>query len=476
MRATCLIFILLLWNSTIKVHGETAKAPINLSYERFGKVWIYTPSQPTKGVVLFVSGDGGWNKGVVEMAQSICNLNMTVVGIDIVYFINHLRQSKEKCLYPAADFEELSLYVQKKLNFKQYFKPILLGYSSGATLIYAVLAQAPVNTFKGAVAMGFCPDLDLAKPFCEGHGLKYQITKPGKTIWFDRCENLGAPFIALQGTIDQVCPPASTASYLKGMKNAEIILLPKVGHGFSVQSRWMPQMKDAVIKIQAMPSFGTSVSPEPKPGVSAEHLSHLPLIYTKSYSNPELPLALIVSGDGGWTNFDQSIADKLSQRGIPSIGIDTQKYFWESKTPDLTAKDFNDALSFYAYHLQKKKIILLGYSFGADVIPFVASRLEPELKSKLNLIAMLSPDKKSDFEVTLSSMLEVGHDSKYDVLAEVGKLSFTRKLCIFGNDENVSDIINAMKIFSARIVLLGEGHHYSDNYDGIVNAIFQDLR
>ena len=130
-----------------------------LIFGRFGKVTLYYETPHPSQVVLFVSGDGGWNLGVIDMAKALTSLNALVVGIDIVSYVKQLAQSTEKCSYPAADFEALSQFVQKKLQFTNYLTPVLVGYSSGATLVYATLVQAPSTIFRGAISLGFCPDL-----------------------------------------------------------------------------------------------------------------------------------------------------------------------------------------------------------------------------------------------------------------------------------------------------------------------------
>jgi type IV secretory pathway VirJ component len=218
-------------------------------YGRFGKVSLYQGSSLPAHVVLFVSGDGGWNLGVVDMARELATLNALVVGIDIVHFLRESGKSGETCSNPAADFEMLSKFVQKKLNFPRYLVPVLVGYSSGATLVYAALAQAPPNTFCGAISLGFCPDLLLTKPLCKGNGLEWEVGPKGKGYIFLPATNLQDPWIALQGTIDQVCDPASTEDYVKKVKGGEIVILPKVGHGFSVPKNWMPQFKKAFLRI-----------------------------------------------------------------------------------------------------------------------------------------------------------------------------------------------------------------------------------
>ncbi len=143
----------LLLNIASGIRGEETTA----QFGRFGKIALYHPSAHPAHVVLFVSGDGGWNLGVVDMARELAALDALVVGVDITYYLKQLESSPERCAYPAADFELLSKYVQKKIGFPQYITPVLIGYSSGATLVYAAIVQAPSNTFQGAISLGFCP-------------------------------------------------------------------------------------------------------------------------------------------------------------------------------------------------------------------------------------------------------------------------------------------------------------------------------
>lgn len=47
-------------------------------------------------------------------------------------------------------------------------------------MVYALLVQAPPDTFAGAISMGFCPDLPIKKPFCKGNGLEAEPLPKGK--------------------------------------------------------------------------------------------------------------------------------------------------------------------------------------------------------------------------------------------------------------------------------------------------------
>jgi type IV secretory pathway VirJ component len=77
-----------------------------LHYGAFGKVTIYLPGAAPDAVVLFVSGDGGWNEGVVDMAKNIVSQGALVAGIDIRHYFKIIKSLKSKCYYPAGDFRK----------------------------------------------------------------------------------------------------------------------------------------------------------------------------------------------------------------------------------------------------------------------------------------------------------------------------------------------------------------------------------
>jgi type IV secretory pathway VirJ component len=187
-------------------HVTWATTIDSVTYGAFGKIMLYHPVGKPTSVALFVSGDGGWNLGLHDMAKNIVAQGALVVGIDAKYYKKMLARQSEKCAYPAGDFEQLSLMIQRKYAFPAYLKPVLVGYSYGATLVYGILAQAPANTFKGAIALGFCPDIDINKPLCKGTALLIHPVQENHSYYLDRTRGLTAPFIVLNGERDQTCP------------------------------------------------------------------------------------------------------------------------------------------------------------------------------------------------------------------------------------------------------------------------------
>jgi type IV secretory pathway VirJ component len=466
--------------SLLVIMAANAGGTDSIKFGSFGKVYIYRPASIPDAIVMFVSGDGGWNDLPIKIGKQIVAQGAMVVGINIHNFMINKMAQHEKCYYPAGDFEELSLYLQKKYKFKNYLKPILLGYSSGATLVYGILAQAPANTFKGALAMGFCPDIASIEPLCTTNNLKQHPIKQGSPIWLlEPTENLTAPFIAINGLDDKVCNYKNTETFMKKVNNSELIGVPKAGHGMSVQKNYLPHLIEAYTKIKKSASYSEMVSAKHQSPAAqqAEKLTtDLPLILLPVVRNDTLPLLVFISGDGGWTSFDQGVSEKLVEKGIPVLGLDAQKYFWQARTPEATAAELTKVIRHYMKAWNKKSFVLCGYSFGADIVPFMVTRLPGDLKYMMKGAVMMSPDPKGDFEIHVADMLSFGSSNdKYNVLAEVKKSSSGHVTCIFGKEEE-SETPKLFKASGAEIKLLPGSHHYNNDSGAVAEEIINSFR
>jgi type IV secretory pathway VirJ component len=448
-----------------------------LRFGRFGTVTMYREAVQPKQVVLFVSGDGGWNLGVVDMARELATTDALVVGIDIVRYLKELQTGQDTCLYPASDFEALSQFVQKQLDLPHYLVPVLVGYSSGATLVYAILAQAPANTFAGAVSLGFCPDFPPTKPFCKGRGLAWEPAPKGKGINFLPAEHLQEPWIALQGTVDQVCDPAGTESFVKRVPHGEVVVLPKVGHGFSVPRNWLPQFKAAFERVMGSPPVAappTAAPPAPSPpsGTVAD-VSDLPLVEVPARGEPTDTLAVIVSGDGGWAGIDRELGETLAGRGVAVVGLNSLQYFWKKKTPEIAGYDLERIVRHYLAAWGKARLLLVGYSRGAEVVPFMLDRLAPDLRSRVVLLALLAPSSSVEFEFHVGNWLGGGGGkSELPVRPEIEKLAGTPILCFFGADERDS-LCPDLPASLATAVRLEGAHHFGGHYAAIADTILK---
>jgi type IV secretory pathway VirJ component len=450
-----------------------------LKYGSFGRIVIYKPATVANAVVLFVSGDNGWSNGVVEIAKNIVAQGGIVACIDFRQYQKGLRKEKSKCFYPAGDLEELSMMLQKKYKLKQYFKPILIGYTAGATLVYGALAQAPANTFKGAMALAFSPEIKITKPFCSGSGLKQHALKAGYAYYLEPFDKLTAPFIILHGAKDLVCPLASSQQFIKSVNTGKLVELPEVGHEFAVTTAWLPQFVEEYKKVMTAPSYAEQKTAQ-NPLLQSQKLDPLsgdfPVIPIPSAIKDSSPLVFLISGDGGWTSFDNSLGEALAAKGMPVVGLDAQKYFWEVKTPEQTAAEVSKAIQHFMQQWNKQTFVLAGYSFGAGVVPFIADRLPASLKKQLESIFCLSPDETADFEIHISDMLNFGTaDDQLRVIDEIRKLRQFHPVCIFGVSEDTK-LRERFGTAGAVIITVPGNHHYNDNPSAAADAMVNEIK
>ena len=471
--------------------AAAAPAGETLSYGRFGKVALYRQTPHPHNVVLFFSGDGGWNLGVVDMAETLSTMDALVVGINLPHYLTALAASKETCSYPASDAELLSKYVQKKLGFPTYTPPVLVGYSSGATLVYALLVEAPPNTFKGAISMGFCPDLPLRKPFCAGHGLTWGPGPKGKGVSFKPATSLEQPWVAFQGLIDQVCSPQDVEAYVRQVKHGEAVMLPKVGHGFSVPTNWEEQFKQAFQRLTSAVEPGHAPAPAGTAAGGAAAASggggahgpaaaplppvdDLPLVEVPAKQPAGDLLAVIVSGDGGWAGIDHDVANVLAGKGVPVVGLNSLQYFWSARTPDAAAADLQRIARHYLAAWGRQQLLLVGYSLGADVLPFMASRLPPDLLGRVRLIVLLGPSRMTSFEFHLTDWLGGSGGGDRPVLPEVAKLRGRPLLCLYGQEETDSLCTEIGGLGKA--VALQGSHHFGGDYAALADRILREAQ
>jgi type IV secretory pathway VirJ component len=451
----CLSFVV--WSSS----GLFAATEETFDFGPFGKVTLYRPYGDPTAVVLFISGDGGWNKGVVDMARALTSLDAAVVGIDATRYLRRLEGSSEKCAYPAGDLEELSHFVQKKIGLPTYLPPVLVGYSSGATLVYGTVVQSPPSTFAGAISLGFCRDLEMNKMLCRGSGLDSTKRTKGKGYDLEPSATLAAPWIAFQGTIDQVCSSQATEAFVKRVPAGEFVSLPKVGHGFSVEKNWMSQFRSAFERVLSSTKAKEKVA----------EIRDLPLVEMAGSKGRGDLMAVVVSGDGGWAGIDREIGNDLSTRGVPVVGLNSLQYFWEKKTPESAGEDLGRIIAHYSAAWRARRVILVGYSFGADVLPYMLGNLPPDLRRMVSLAALLSPSEQAEFEFHVSNWIrDPGVRGNYPVLPAIRSVHGVRFLCFYGSEENGS-ICRKINQSGTTPVELKGGHHYGGDYAAIVDRI-----
>jgi len=448
--------------------AEDSPAPAgtaeHVSHGRFENVAIYAPEGTPGSFVLFLSGDGGWNPSVADIARRLARHGAMVAGIDLPKLTANFEADAADCVFPDGDLENLSHFLQAFYHLPTYLTPLLVGYGAGGGLSYATLVQAPANTFAGALTVGFCPTSSMRKPLCKGSGLEYTRRAGEHGAEFLAARQLANPWVTLQGERDPVCSPHAIGDFIGQIQGAAIVVLPRIGHEYEAPAGWLPQLL-AAFDTLVKRSEGMLTPPAPA------GLGNLPVIEIPAQSGAAAgdTFAIIMSGDGGWAGLDKEVALALSARGIPVVGLDSLRYFWTARTPDGLAADTDRMIRYYLAHLNKKRVLLIGYSQGADVLPFAVNRLPAATRARVALTALLGMSAHALFEFHVSSWIS-DDNSGPPTLPEVARMAGTPVLCIYGEDDKDA-LCPKLDPRTVRVVKLSGGHHFNGNYASLAREI-----
>jgi type IV secretory pathway VirJ component len=200
----------------------------------------------------------------------------------------------------------------------------------------------------------------------------------------------------------------------------------------------------------------------------------LPIVEVPATEGSSDRLAFIASGDGGWASLDKQVGGVLAARGIPVVGLDTLQYYWRPRSPEESARALERILRHYLAKWQKQRVLLIGYSRGAEVVPFMASRLPHDLADEVDLIALLGPGPQIAFEFHLADWIsDSERPNGYPVVPEVEKLRGRKLLCVYGADE-ADSICPRLPAGLASLDERPGGHHFGGDYRAIAERILRE--
>jgi len=386
-----------------------------------------------------------------------------VLGIDEPALLASFVQDKSECFFPDGDLENLSHYIQAYYRLPTYITPVMGGYSAGATLAYATAAQAPPGLFSGVLTLGFTPEYETTKPFCKGDGVHFTRRPDGKGLSLLPDPKLALHWVDVHGLADTVCPAEDAAAFVRKIHNAQISLIPAVEHNFAVPQQWSAQVNAALDTVTAGVTVRQPVAPLT--------LKDLPLIeVSQTGTGNDDAFAVLLSGDGGWAGIDKEVARALAERGIPVVGWDTLRYFWSPRTPEGVARDLDRAVQYYATAWNRHHALVIGYSQGADVLPFAVNRLPEATRRMIQTTTLLGLGRNAAFEFHLSNW--VGPSAGLPILPEYQKLSRANTVCVFGTGDKDS-LCTDFPPGTPGIVELTGGHHFDGDYDGLARLILK---
>jgi type IV secretory pathway VirJ component len=168
------------------------------------------------------------------------------------------------------------------------------------------------------------------------------------------------------------------------------------------------------------------------------------------------------------------VGTALAQAGVPTVGIDSLRYFWKSKPPETIAADLTRIIDHFARTWKVRNVALIGYSFGADVLPATYNQLAPAEKARVSLVSLLALSGWAAFQFDVGSWLDMNGDTSHPTLPDVARMPVSILQCIYGSDDD--DSVCAKITGGADIVMLDGGHHFDDDYAPLAKHIIARIR
>jgi type IV secretory pathway VirJ component len=182
------------------------------------------------------------------------------------------------------------------------------------------------------------------------------------------------------------------------------------------------------------------------------------------------PMVVWISGDGGWGKMEREVTRRLAAQGVPILGVDSLRYFLIKRDPRAVAAKIAQAIKVQDEKWRRPRLVLAGFSFGADIGPFIVRDLPPDVRQRVVLAAFLSPSKRANMRASPASWLGIGIGP--EVWPVMTALQPTPVLCI-GGAGVFSDICPAEGAAPPGMVSvrLGGGHQLENQYDAIAQLI-----
>lgn len=440
MRTFIAGVVLLLLGLNVVSAAETEPMPTR----EWGTLTLSLPER-AQGVVLLFSPASGPAESDHLAAETLRGKGYAVAVVDTGAILSWARQS-ESCLDLASVAQWLSQTLQQRLDLPEYRPALLAGRDEGAWVVHALLAQAPDEVFAGGLSVGFDPGNPSGSELCD-----VAVVGP------DRHVAPGTPLHGWWRVADETRVSFDASRYAR-----QAAIAGNQPYLNSPTSRAYPEMVAEALK--------------PRVAMPGEAPAGIPIVEVSRQSQAGV-LVIFYSGDGGWRDIDRRIGDALARDGYAVVGIDTLRYFWRKRDPDRLGQDLGRLIAHYREAWELNEIVLIGYSFGANILPFAYNRLPDESRRQVRMVTLLSPELTTDFEVHLSGWLgqQAGGQAAMPILPEVRRIDPALLLCVHGEKEGASTLCNQDALGPVDKLRLPGGHHYDGDYDALAQKLIDAM-
>lgn len=204
-------------------------------------------------------------------------------------------------------------------------------------------------------------------------------------------------------------------------------------------------------------------------------IHRLPVIERPALQDTGATLVVLLTGDGGWASADEKVASGLRARGAAVVGLNMRSYLGDRKTPEQVAEDVGCIAEFFSGGWHRSRLMLLGYSRGADIAPFVVARWPEPLRARLNMVALVSPAPRANFKFHFIDLIrDVERDDDLLIGPELMRLRGLQVICIYGTEDKSSGCPGTDPQLVRSYARPG-GHRLTGGFDAVADLLAAGL-
>lgn len=259
--------------------------------------------------------------------------------------------------------------------------------------------------------------------------------------------------------------PASTATFARALKAKA----PDLFAGVLVAG----DAKRLAASYERLAAANRPSLPPPPANLAGLPLVEVPATGTASSPAGKDTFAILLSGDGGWAGLDKDVAAALAEQGVAVVGFDSLRYFWSKRTPQGLAGDLDRIVRYYAAHWKRSRVVLVGYSQGANVLPAAFNRLPEASRGMVAQLVLIGLEHKAAWQFHISNWIGPPADAR-PIRPEASRLSAATTLCLYGEGDDDA-LCPELPAESVTAQELPGGHHFNGAYDELAARILARL-
>ncbi|OCP16639.1 type IV secretory pathway protein AcvB [Ensifer sp. LC54] len=410
---------------------------------------ILIPNDRVSALVVLLSGADGWSDKEDAVARTLVDDKAVVIGIDLKAYLAALAKDDGDCVYTVSDIEALSQQVQRSLKSDAYLPPIVAGVGAGGAMALAIAAQTPAATIGQTLAVDPEEGLALTKQLCT----PADKTRKGDHMVYGLTDG------ALPDPISVVFTPTASDEG----RNHVAALVEK-----------HPDITQEESDDEAYTALTGHLTDLIDSEAAADNPFGLPLTVLDTKPTRDT-MAVIYSGDGGWRDIDKQVGDVLQQQGVPVVGVDSLRYFWSGRDPQATADDLANVMDYYRKRWNVRNVLLIGYSFGADILSRTFNLLSPGERARVRQVTLMALSHQVDYKISVLGWLgAAGQGDGGDPLDDIKRIDPSLVQCIYGTEEE-DDACPDLKGTGVDVVAIEGGHHFDENYPALTRRVLDAL-